>query len=276
MRSPPSARGMPGHGCLTMYADPTHADDAEGTSTLDQSQTRPEAGRTADMTTTTHEAAPEAVPTRPRTGITTLFVAGFVVYFLLLAWIVLWKLQIPWIGGDGRRIVKLVPFAPTGGAGASEPVEIVINFFLFVPLGLYLGLLAPAWKWWKAAGAVAGASLALEVAQYVLAVGSTDVTDLVTNTAGGLAGIGVLALARRRLRTRTATVMTRVCSLVTVFALVVSGLFVASPLRFAPPGNMGPCAPRSIPEDVVPADDSGTQPRAHGARPDRRACAEVP
>ena len=47
---------------------------------------------------------------------------------------------------------------------------------------------------------VAGASLGLEVAQYVLAVGSSDITDVVVNTAGGLAGIGLLALARRRLR----------------------------------------------------------------------------
>jgi hypothetical protein len=37
----------------------------------------------------------------------------------------------------------------------------------------------------KTAGAVAGASLVLEVSQYVLAVGSSDITDLLVNIAAG-------------------------------------------------------------------------------------------
>ena len=48
----------------------------------------------------------------------------------------------------------------------------------------------------------AGASLVLETAQHVLSTGSFDITDVIVNTAGGLAGLGLLALARRRLRRR--------------------------------------------------------------------------
>jgi glycopeptide antibiotics resistance protein len=173
-----------------------------------------------------------------RSGGRVLLVVLFVVYLGLLAWIVLWKLEVPHVGGGALRQIKLVPFASSAGAGASAPFEVVANIVFFVPFGLYLGLLAPSWPWWKAAGAVAGASLVLEVAQYVLAVGSSDVTDLVGNTAGGLAGIGLLALARRRLQARTATVMTWVCSIGTVLALLASGIFVASPLRYAPPRHV--------------------------------------
>ena len=158
----------------------------------------------------------------------------FVTYLTLLTAVVLWKLEVPYVGEGALRQIKLVPFAPSDGFGASAPVEVVANFALFIPFGLYLGLVAPSRPWWKMTGVVAVASLALEVAQYLLAVGSSDITDLVVNTAGGLAGIGVLALARRRLQDGTLAVMTRVCSIGTVFALLAAAVFVASPLRYAP------------------------------------------
>ena len=72
-----------------------------------------------------------------------------------------------------------------------------MNILLFIPFGLYLGLLAPSWRWWKATGVFVGASLVLEVIQHLLSTGSFDITDVIVNTAGGLAGLGLLALARR-------------------------------------------------------------------------------
>jgi glycopeptide antibiotics resistance protein len=168
-----------------------------------------------------------------REGGRVLLVVLFVVYLILLAWIVLWKLEVPHVGGGALRQIKLIPFAPSGEDEASAPFEVVANILFFVPFGVYVGLLARSWPWWKAVAVVAGASLALEIAQYALAVGRSDITDLIANTAGGLAGIGLLALAYRRLKARTATVMTRICSIGTVFALLAAGIFVASPLRYA-------------------------------------------
>ena len=161
-------------------------------------------------------------------------VALFVLYLLLLAWIVLWKLQMPYVGEGALRHIKLVPFAPTPEDGASDPLEVVANVVLFVPFGLYLGLISPSWPWWKLAGVVAGSSLLLEVTQWVLSIGSCDIADLIVNTAGGLAGLGLLVLARRRLQDRTGTVMTRVCSIGTVLVVVAAGIFIASPVRYAP------------------------------------------
>jgi len=166
--------------------------------------------------------------TKPR------LVVLFVVYLILLGWLVLWKLDVPFVGGV-QRVIKLVPFAPSGDEGASAPFEVVANFALFIPFGVYLGLLAPWWAWWKTAGTVAGASLATEVTQYVLGIGSSDITDIIVNTAGGLAGYGLLALAHRRFRESTPAVMTRVCSIGTVLAVLGSAVFIASPLQYAPP-----------------------------------------
>lgn len=165
-------------------------------------------------------------------------VAAFVVYLVLLAWVVVWKLQVPYVGEGALRHIKLVPFAPTAEDGASEPFEVIANVVLFVPFGVYLGLLAPSRPWWKLAGVVAGSSLALEVTQWILSVGSCDITDLVVNTAGGLAGLGVLAVVRRRLQDRTGPVMTRVCSIGTVLFLLAAGIFIASPMQYAPIRNV--------------------------------------
>ena len=164
----------------------------------------------------------------------------FALYLVLLAWTVLWKLDVPRVGEAGQRVVKLVPFVATAHAGASEPVELVLNLVFFLPFGVYLGLLVPSWPWWRVAGILAGASALLETTQYVLAVGSSDVTDVVVNTAGGLAGLGVVVLARRTLRARTAAVVTRWCAAGTVLALLAAGLFVASPVRLTgpPPGDV--------------------------------------
>jgi len=176
--------------------------------------------------------------TRPPTR--TALVALFVVYLVVLVWTVLWKLEVPWTGGD--TMVKLVPFVAADGAGASAPVEVVANLVLFVPLGIYLGLLAPRWPWWAAAGTIAGASVALEVTQYVLAVGRSDTTDVIVNTVGGLVGLGLLALARHTLAARTATVMTQICSIATVLALLAGGLYVASPWQPVHVRDAGPLA----------------------------------
>jgi glycopeptide antibiotics resistance protein len=118
----------------------------------------------------------------------------FAVYLVLLVWLVMWKLHLPFIGRDDMRELKLTPFAEDDGYGASSPVEVLGNLVVFLPLGVFLRFLAPGWGWWRVAAAAAALSLAFEIGQYVTAAGSSDVTDVITNTAGAVAGF---ALSRR-------------------------------------------------------------------------------
>lgn len=194
------------------------------------------------MTATTPRTDRDGTAAPLRTAPAAL-VSLFLVYLVLLGWTVLWKLEVPWLGGEGTRVLKLVPFVATASDGPSELPEVVLNVLLFVPLGVYLGLLVPDWRWWRVAGAVAATSVGLEVAQYALAVGSADVTDLVVNTAGGLAGLGALTRARRWLGPRAGTVLVRACVAGTVLALLAGAALVASPMRFGPPPGDEP-APR--------------------------------
>lgn len=131
----------------------------------------------------------------------------FVVYLGLLVWLVMWKLHIPFIGRDDMREIKLVPFVRGGGYGANSPVETLGNLLVFLPFGMFLAALAPGWRWWRAAAAAAALSLAFEIAQYVTAAGSSDVTDVVMNTAGGILGFATVragAAPRRSTHPRSA------------------------------------------------------------------------
>ena len=155
----------------------------------------------------------------------------FAIYLALLVWLVLWKLEPPWVGAGALREIVLVPFQP----GANTLREVLANVLLFVPFGLYLARVSPAWRWWRSTLVTAAASVALEFGQYVLAVGSSDATDVVANTLGGLIGLGLFSLTRRVLGERADRVMSRMLLIGTVVVLIAVGLFLLSPVRYAPP-----------------------------------------
>jgi glycopeptide antibiotics resistance protein len=169
------------------------------------------------------------VPTQRR-----LSIVLFVVYLVLLVWIILWKLEVPYVGAAASlaRPIKLVPYFPSGDFDASDPLEVVVNILLFVPFGIYLGMLAPRLRWWPVAGILIASSLVLETTQHLLSIGSFDLTDVIDNSAGGLIGFGVLVLARGRLGASGAWLITRICLIGGIVAVLVVAAFIASPLRF--------------------------------------------
>lgn len=175
-------------------------------------------------------------PRQPARGSRALTIAFFAVYLAMLAWIILWKLEIPWVGAGPPRPIKLVPFAATRWSDANTPLEVLVNLLLFVPFGLYLGLLAPSRRrrhWWLVAAAAAGSSLLLETAQYALAVGKADTTDLIVNTAGALFGFWLLAPLRRRFGRRADAAILRACVIGTALVVLAGVLFAASPLHYS-------------------------------------------
>lgn len=162
-----------------------------------------------------------------------LLVVFFALYLALLTWIILWKLDLPHIG-SGDRSVKLVPYVTDGWHGASEPREVLANVLLFTPLGIYARLLTR-----RVLLPVLGAatlSAGFEVAQYVLRVGSTDLTDVLANTAGAIAGVVVASLALALLGARWGRrLLVGVSATGTVAAVALSAAFFASPMRYGPP-----------------------------------------
>ena len=68
---------------------------------------------------------------------------------------------------------------------------------------------------------IAGTSLLLETTQYVLAIGRSDITDILTNTAGGLLGLVVYSMIVRLLGDRAKT-----NRLFSVLAVIVSAIVI--------------------------------------------------
>ncbi len=81
-----------------------------------------------------------------------------------------------------------------------------LNFLAFVPVGILTGLLQKSgqsgFKWLKPVLLFFLLSLSFEALQYLLALGTSDITDLISNTLGGAAGLGVCYAFKKRMGER--------------------------------------------------------------------------
>ena len=119
----------------------------------------------------------------------------FALYSLLLLWLVLFKLSldIPAVLDIHMRSLNLIPFV-----GSSQGhSEMITNFVVFIPLGLLLSASFKRTNFWRKLAIVFSFSLAAEVIQFVLAIGITDITDVITNTFGGFLGLILYSLSNK-------------------------------------------------------------------------------
>lgn len=112
-----------------------------------------------------------------------------VVYVLVILWIMLFKLGVRFSYMD-QRTVNLRPFRGLYTAGERLVwSELILNVLVFIPLGLYVGALYRHWKFRNRLLLILGASLLLEGLQFMMAIGAFDITDVITNTTGGMTGL---------------------------------------------------------------------------------------
>ncbi len=132
-------------------------------------------------------------------------VASFSVYMLAMVWLVLFK--------GGLYLQQLIRFGmPDLPRGISwelyfNGAESLLNIGVFVPLGLFLMLLSSNERAWPKALLCCATSLAFEIAQYILKIGTCDLMDAINNTLGGVIGILLFLLLKRILKTRTRPVL---------------------------------------------------------------------
>ena len=127
--------------------------------------------------------------------------ALLVIYLLILLWLILFKLSydIPTIVAEHQtRSVNVIPFQGLGQTGRSETVS---NLVVFVPFGLLLGVNFKDTQLWRLIAATFVLSVVVETVQFILAIGITDVTDLIMNTLGGLCGLVLYRLVNKVMRT---------------------------------------------------------------------------
>ena len=113
----------------------------------------------------------------------------FIIYLVALIWILLLKLGVQFSYMENRS-VNLIPFSkPLILNGKMDFGEIILNVVIFVPLGIYAGILFERWIFAKKLFFFFLISLIVEGLQFLLAVGAFDITDIITNTLGGIIGL---------------------------------------------------------------------------------------
>ncbi|MDO1450161.1 VanZ family protein [Rhodocytophaga aerolata] len=108
----------------------------------------------------------------------------FIIYLIALYWILLLKFGVRF-SYMGNRTANLIPFSQQ----VFLTSENILNVIIFVPLGIYAGILFERWLFGKKLLFFFLLSLLVEALQYILRIGVFDVTDLVTNTVGAVIGL---------------------------------------------------------------------------------------
>lgn len=140
--------------------------------------------------------------------------------FYFLSWLILFKLSpnIPAFIADEHGSLNLIQFASSGGR-----MEVILNFLVFVPLAMLVAATFKNWKLWQQLSSLVGLSLAYELLQYFFGIGATDVTDLITNSLGSLAGLLIYDGLRKITNEKFATGVAITLSLVVmIIAILIS------------------------------------------------------
>ena len=112
----------------------------------------------------------------------------FIIYLCLVIWILLFKMSSlnDFHHLDVHRTINLIPFWVHIETGINRS-DIIKNFMIFVPLGIYMMMLNG--KFFKVVLYSAAISIGIEILQFLFGIGITDINDVITNTAGAFAGI---------------------------------------------------------------------------------------
>lgn len=147
-------------------------------------------------------------------------VLTFTHVFVLLFYIAL-IVEIVFFSRDTYRSVNFVPFEMIKAQGYS--VNVWGNVLMFIPLGIYAAYYSRKVNVVKVLLFVMGASVFIEVVQYVFKRGATDIDDVILNTAGGAMGLVLYGLCvvifRKRERANVAIQVVATMIGLMVFAL---------------------------------------------------------
>ena len=114
----------------------------------------------------------------------------FVIYLIALFWIIVFKFNLPFSNLGYMRSINLIPFNESLIInGKLDFREIIMNVAIFMPLGIYSGILFEKWTLGKKIFLFSMISLICEVFQFILGVGASDITDIITNLLGGIIGL---------------------------------------------------------------------------------------
>lgn len=151
----------------------------------------------------------------------------FLFYLAGLTWIILLKMQLSWKDMPEIRNINLVPFGqPAMTNGTTDFDEIIGNILAFVPFGIFTGMLLEKESFLIKVVPVFFTSLLFEVAQYIFAIGASDITDLLMNTTGGIVGIVLFLILAKLFKDKTVKIFNTICLAGAAFMSVFIGIIL--------------------------------------------------
>lgn len=115
-------------------------------------------------------------------------------YWVVIFWVLILKLGVRFSYME-KRSVNLIAFD-----GPLDTAQLLLNTLIFIPLGLYLGILCRKWAYLKISLLILGCCIIVEGSQYIFAIGAFDITDIITNALGGIIGLFMFVVLVRIFR----------------------------------------------------------------------------
>lgn len=149
--------------------------------------------------------------------------ACFTLYMLILVWVVLFHGTLETFNSIFDPDLRSLNFYPYFNGRES-----LLNVLIFVPLGVYVAALFGKKAFYEQVGIVIAITLVFEIVQYIFAIGTTDIMDVIHNTVGGCLGIIVGFLSMKMLKGRFYTIAVPLAAVATV---IMTGIVLFVPLR---------------------------------------------
>ncbi|WP_275399687.1 VanZ family protein [Enterococcus faecium] len=159
------------------------------------------------------------------------FLLGLYLFFLL--WLILFKLSfnISQFLSYSYSNVNLVPFSTFSFENATVFRETIYNLIVFLPFGVLLNVNFKGLSFYKKLGLVFLVSFFAEFIQFLFGIGVADITDVITNTTGGLIGLWFYQLLNKHLSTNKLDRLAVILGYILLLFLIVAFLFLTRTIR---------------------------------------------
>lgn len=122
-------------------------------------------------------------------------------YLIALIWVIIFKLEFSIKELPQIRNINLIPFnQPAIVNGKADISEIILNVLAFIPYGLFIHILMDEKSILKKLLIIFATSFIFELIQYIFDIGASDITDIISNTSGGIIGVVVSMFMEKLLR----------------------------------------------------------------------------
>lgn len=153
----------------------------------------------------------------------------FGIYLFLLAWLILFKFSTDFTQLGHMRNVNLIPFKESVIVnGRLFLDEIIYNILVFVPFGVYVNIFKNDWSFAAKILPPLCLSVIFEVVQFALAIGASDITDVIGNTLGGIIGLLLYSLFKKLFRNKSVTIINILGLIIEILAFVMLGILLVA------------------------------------------------